>query len=444
MKEQTQPSRRDFLKTSGVVAAGLGAASGLGIARSAHAQGSDTIKVAVIGCGGRGRGAAQDRLDAGDNVKIVAVADVFERQAKGAAGFLNGLNDEGKYKGKIAIKDDAVFSGFDAYKHAIDADIDQVIIATPPGFRPVHYAYAVEKGKHVFMEKPLATDSAGYRSLLESNKIADEKNLKVVVGLQRRHGVDYKAWVERIHKGDIGDLVYTRVYWNGGDIWYRRRGQEQSEMEFQVDNWYHFVWLCGDNICEQHIHNLDVGNWIHSKGDVFAHPIRANGMGGLQVRDKNPDKSGEIYDHHAVEFEYADGSRMISQCRQIPGTWSSVSEHVHGTKGFGSSCWLNIEGQRWNAPGSPNHFKIEHVNHYKAIRDNIRTNDAHYGAISTMISILGRLATYSGNIVEWDKAVADGFSQFPYGKALAWDSEPPVLPKDGKYAVAFPGVFKAY
>ncbi|MDR1493839.1 MAG: Gfo/Idh/MocA family oxidoreductase [Planctomycetaceae bacterium] len=442
MKEQTQATRRDFLKTSGVVAAGLGAVGGLGIARSAHAQGSDLIKIALVGCGGRGRGAVQDRLDVGDNVKLVAVADVFEGQAKNAANAFKGLNENEKYQGKVDVGDN-VFFGFDAYKHAIDA-CDEVLIATPPGFRPVHYAYAVNKGKDVFLEKPLATDSAGFRSLMESNKIADEKNLKVVVGLQRRHGTDYNAWINKIQEGAIGDVVYTRVYWNGGDIWYRGRGQDQAEMEFQVNNWYHFVWLCGDNICEQHIHNLDIGNWIHGKGDKLAHPVKAYGMGGLQVRDKVPNKQGEIYDHHAVEFEYADGSRMISQCRQIPGTWSSVSEHVHGTKGFGGNCWLKTGDENWRAPGSQNHFKLEHVHHVKAIRENIAINDGWHGAISTMISIFGRLATYSGAALSWDDAVNKGFSQFPYDKELTWNAEPPILPKDGKYASALPGVFKAY
>ena len=444
--KKNQTSRRDFMKKSSVItAAGVGLAGGLGIARSAHAQGSDVIKVAVVGCGGRGRGAVQDRLDAGDNVKLVAVADAFEGSAKSAAGAFNAMNENENYKGKVDLGDN-IFYGFDAYKKAIDL-CDQVLIATPPGFRPDHYAYAVDKGKHVFMEKPLATDAAGYRSLMASNQKAKDKGITVVVGLQRRHGFDYKAWVEKIHDGAIGDLSYTRVYWNGGDIWFRGRGQNETEMQYQMKNWYHFVWLCGDNICEQHIHNLDVGNWIHSKGDEMCHPVKAFGMGGLATRDKSRDKTeSEIFDHHAVEFEYADGTRMISQCRQINGTWSSVSEHVHGSKGFGGACWLNFkDGGNWryDGPGS-NHFKQEHVDQVDAIRNGKKMHDGWYGANATMISIMGRMATYSGREIKWEEAVEKGTSQFPYGKELGWDTNPPVMPKDGKYAIAIPGSYDPY
>lgn len=443
--KKNQASRRDFLKTSSVVtAAGVGLASGLGIARSAHAQGSDLIKVALVGCGGRGRGAVPDRLDVGDNVKLVAIADAFERQAKGAADLFNGMNENEKYKGKVDFGDN-VFYGFDAYKKAIDL-CDQALIATPPGFRPDHYAYAVEKGKHVFMEKPLATDAAGYRSLMATNQKAKDKGLTVVVGLQRRHGFDYKDWVGRIHDGAIGDLSYTRVYWNGGDIWYRGRGKNDTEMQFQMDNWYHFVWLCGDNICEQHIHNLDVGNWIHSKGDEMCHPVKAYGMGGLSTRDKTPGKEGEIFDHHAVEFVYADGTRMISQCRQTNGTWGSVSEHAHGSKGFGGNCWLNFkDGGNWKYEGdNPNHFKQEHVDQADAIRNGKKMHDGWYGANATMISIMGRMATYSGREISWDEVVEKGTTVFPYGKDLTWDANPPVMPKDGKYPIAIPGSYDPY
>ncbi len=447
--KQNESSRRDFLKTSGLVtAAGVGLASGLGIARSAHAQGTDLIKVALIGCGGRGRGAVQDRLDVGDNMKLVAIADAFESNAKSAAAAFTAMNDNEKYKGKIDLADN-VFSGFDAYKKAVDS-CDQILIATPPGFRPLHYAYAVDKGKHVFMEKPLATDAAGFRSLMASNQKAKDKGITVVVGLQRRHGFDYKEWIGRIHDGAIGDLSYTRVYWNGGDIWFRDRKPGETEMEYQMKNWDHFVWLCGDNICEQHIHNLDVGNWIHSKGDEMCHPVKAYGMGGLATRDKSPNKrESEIFDHHAVEFVYEDGTRMISQCRQIDGTWSSVSEHVHGSKGFGGNCWLDFKdgGQwRYEAKGrNGNHFQVEHVDQVDAIRNGKKMHDGWYGAHATMISIMGRMATYSGREITWDEVVEKGTSQFPYDKELTWDTNPPVMPnEDGKYAIAIPGRFNPY
>ena len=450
--KQNPESRREFLKTSGVLtAAGVGLASGLGIARYAHAQGSDLIKVALVGCGGRGRGAAQDRLDVGDNMKLVAIADAFEGSAKGAAGAFTAMTENENYKGKIDIGDN-VFSGFDAYKKAIDL-CDQVLIATPPGFRPQHYAYAVEKGKHVFMEKPLTTDAAGFRMLMAANQKAEDKGLTVVVGLQRRHGYDYREWINRIHDGAIGDLSYTRVYWNNsGDIWFRNRSANESEMQYQMKNWYHFVWLSGDNICEQHIHNLDVGNWIHSKGDKMCHPVKAYGMGGLASRHLISDKQeSEIFDHHAVEFVYEDGSRMFSQCRMNdPGNvWGSVSEHDHGSKGFGSACWLNFkDGGNWRyqSPGGreENHFKVEHVHQAEAIRKGEKLHDGWYGSMASMIAVMGRMATYSGREISWDEVVEKGTTVFPYGKELAWNTTPPIVPKDGKYDVAVPGRYDPY
>ena len=450
---QSQSSRREFMKTSGVLtAAGVGLASGLGIARSAHAQGTDLIKVALVGCGGRGMGAANDRLDVEDNMKLVAIADAFEGSAKNAARGLSAMNENEKYKGKVDLGDN-VFWGFDAYKKAIDA-CDQVLIATPPGFRPQHYAYAVEKGKHVFMEKPLTTDAAGFRILMAANQVAEDKGLTVVVGLQRRHGYDYREWISRIHDGAIGDLSYTRVYWNNSsDIWFRGRTANETEMQYQMKNWYHFVWLSGDNICEQHIHNLDVGNWIHSKGDKMCHPVKAYGMGGLASRYAIPSKrESEIFDHHAVEFVYEDGTRMFSQCRMNdPGNvWGSVSEHVHGSKGFGSACWLNFNDGRenWNYRGvrgrEENHFKVEHVHQSEAIRKGEKLHNGWYGAISSMIAVMGRMATYSGREISWDELVEKGATVFPHGKNLAWDANPPTMPKDGKYEIAIPGKYEPY
>ena len=450
--KQNESSRRDFLKTSGVLtAAGVGLASGLGIARSAHAQGTDLIKVALIGCGGRGRGAVNDRLDVGDNVKLVAIADAFESNAKGAAGAFAAMTENENYKGKVDLGDN-VFWGFDSYKKAIDA-CDQVLIATPPGFRPTHYSYAVEKGKHVFMEKPLTTDAAGFRMLMAGNQVAEDKGLTVLVGLQRRHGFDYKEWVSRIHDGAIGDLSYTRVYWNNsGDAWFHGRSEGETEMQYQMKNWYHFVWLGGDNICEQHIHNLDVGNWIHSKGDKLYHPVKAYGMGALASRQMVPSKrESEIFDQHAVEFVYEDGTRMFSQCRMNdPGNvWGNVSEHVHGSKGFGSACWLNFkDGENWGyrSPGGreENHFKVEHVHQSEAIRKGEKLHDGWHGAMASMIAVMGRMATYSGREITWDDVVEKGTTVHPYGKELTWDTNPPVMPKSGKYDIAVPGRYDPY
>ena len=422
MSDMKKPTRRDFLKGSGTTVAGLTLAGGLGIARSAHAAGDDEIKIALIGCGGRGNGAAHNCLGSNDNVKIVAVADAFEDRARGAADSITKAFPE-----KSDIPEDRIFVGFDAYQKAIDCGIDMLIVATPPGFRPIHYAAAVAAGKHVFMEKPCCVDAPGFNKLMEANKLADEKGLKVGVGLQRRHQAAYVAGIKEIQDGKYGDILLVRAYWNGGGVWVRPRKPQQTEMEYQMRNWYYFVWLCGDHICEQHVHNLDVANWV--KGD---HPVEANGMGGREVRKGK--EHGEIFDHHFVEFTYADGSKLYSQCRHIHGCWGNVSEAVHGTKGSG--------GVTGRARGN-NPYDQEHIDLVAAIRKNESYNEGWYGATSSFTAVLGRMATYSGQVLKWDDAVAKGPSVMP--ENYAFDADPPTQPDaDGNYPVAVPGVFKAY
>jgi myo-inositol 2-dehydrogenase / D-chiro-inositol 1-dehydrogenase len=260
--------RRQFLKQSSSVA--IGAAILGSTARTVHAAGSDEIKFVVVGAGGRGTGAAQQIMSTKGNVKLVAIADAFDRNANGLIRSLSG-----QYKDKIDVPQDRVFSGLDAYKKAIDVECDLVVIATPPGFKPQQFEYAVNKGKHVFMEKPVATDAPGVRRVLAAVEESKKKNLLVGIGLQRRHEPCYMETIKRIHDGAIGDVITQRVYWNGGGIWYRNREANQTEMAFQTNNWYHFNWLSGDQICEQHIHNLDVGCWVKN-----AFPVECNGMGG--------------------------------------------------------------------------------------------------------------------------------------------------------------------
>ena len=480
MKERSTSSRRDFLKTTGALAAGATLLGNLGIARSAYAAGNDQIKLALIGCGGRGSGAIVQRLQVGDNAKLVAVADAFDR-AKGAA---DGLRNEAKKEGspcagKIDLPDDRVFVGFDAYRKAIDclSPGDQVVIATSPGFRPYHYRYAIEKGCHVFMEKPVCTDSPGYRHVMETNKMADEKNLKVCVGLQRRYEPAYYNWAKQIADGKIGDVSFTRVYWNGGGIWCHGRNKGETEMQYQMRNWYHFVWLCGDNICEQHVHNLDIGNWIHGKGDPMAHPITANAQGGRQVPacpeeirrtappyadqeawwawyEKNKgacNRYGQAWDHFFVEYTYADGSKMFSQCRHIANCWDNVSEHVHGTNGQGGPGWLKDRSGKdiWrNEEKVPKgSFEWEHDCLVKAIREDLPMNNGYYGAHASMIAIFGRLAAFCGKEISWDDAVNKGVRYMPTEDKLAWDANPPVMPdEDGFYekSVAKQGVFNPF
>jgi len=439
MKDLNHPNspapttRRDFLKTSTAIAGGT-LLGGLTLERSAFAAGSDTLKIALIGCGGRGSGAADQALSTSGSVKLVAMADVFEDHLNGSLG-----NLKKQHADRVEVPKENQFLGFDAYKQAI-ALADVVVLATPPGFRPIHFEEAVKQGKHIFMEKPVATDAPGVRRVLAAAEEAKKKNLKVGVGLQRHHQLGYIETMNRLWDKAIGDIVSMRCYWNGTTPWVHPRaelekqyGRKLTEMEYQMRNWYYFVWICGDHIVEQHIHNLDVINWL-KKG----HPIRAHGMGGVEVR-KGPDY-GEIFDHHAVEFEYADGSRCFSQCRHINGCWSDVSEHAVGTKGVVDISGYTIRGENaWRFKGTgKNPYQQEHDDLFEAIRNNKAYNEVEFGAHSTMTAIFGRMATYSGKVIEWDDAINSKISVMP--QSFAWDAETPVKPRsDGWYDHAVPG-----
>lgn len=444
-------TRRHFIKTTSSVAAGSAVLGAFHIQNSAYGQARshDTLRLALVGCGGRGSGAADQALSTEGDVRLVAMADAFEDRLNGSLG-----NLEKRHEDKIKVADDTKFVGFDAYKKAIEL-ADVVILATPPGFRPIHFEEAVRQGKHVFMEKPVATDAPGVRKVLEAAKEAKRKNLKVGVGLQRHHQLGYIETIKRLQDGAIGDIHTMRAYWNGNTPWVRRRrdlekdaGRKLTEMEYQMRNWYFFNWICGDHITEQHIHNLDVINWL--KG---THPVKAYGMGGREVRDAlfhtdkenitiDPDSVdyGEIFDHHFVEFEYADGSRMFSQCRHINGCWNSVSEHAQGSKGHADISGHRIYGESaWrHRDGGKNPYQQEHDDLFKAIREDSPFNEAEFGAISTMTSIFGRMATYSGKAIEWDAAINSNISLMP--KEYSWDAETPVKPNQhGLYPVAVPG-----
>src|SRR5947207_1152277 len=430
-------TRRSFLRTSSKVAAGGALLGALPVERFAlGASPGDTLRIALVGCGGRGSGAADQALSTSGGVKLVAMADVFKDQLENS---LKSLKNKTEHEGKIEVPEENKFIGFDAYKKAI-ALADVVILATPPGFRPMLFEEAVRQGKNIFTEKPVATDAPGVRRFLAAAEEAKKKNLKVGVGLQRHHQAGYIETLKRLHDGQIGDIVSMRCYWNGTTPWVkpradleRKAGRKLSEMEYQMRNWYYFVWTCGDHIVEQHIHNLDVMNWV-KKG----HPIRANGMGGVEVR-KGPDY-GEIFDHHSVEFEYEDGTRCFSQCRHINGCWSDVSEHVDGTKGACDVSSYVIRGENaWKfSEKGKNPYQQEHDDLFDAIRNDKPYNEAEYGAHSTMTAIFGRMATYSGKVVEWDKAINSDINYFP--DELAWDAEPKVHPRaDGWYDHPIPG-----
>ena len=425
MSEPTgTPSRRTFLKTTTAAAAAS-------MPFGAYAQsGSAEIKVALIGCGGRGTGAAVQSLNV-PGTRLVAMADAFEDRLKGS---LSSISQ--KFGDRVDVPQERQFIGFEAYKDAIAA-ADVVILTTPPGFRPMHFEHAIAQGKHVFMEKPVATDAAGIRQVIAAAKVADEKNLKVVCGLQRRYDPGYLATWEQVQEGLIGDVIASQVYWNGAGVWVKPRKDGQTEMEYQMRNWYYFNWLCGDHIVEQHVHNIDVGNWF--KGKV---PVKAQGMGGRQRRIGKD--FGEIFDHHYVEFVYDDGAYMNSQCRHQPGTKGKVSEVIIGAKGRaypgritdnnGKIIWRH-KGQRANP------YQIEHDVLYKHIRNNEPINNAHYTAEATMTSILGRMATYSGQEISYEDALNKGPNIIP--ATLAWDADPgPKAGADGIYPCPQPGQSK--
>jgi len=435
MNDPSKPSRREFLNGGMETVAGAALAGSLNIARTAHAAGDDVIKIALIGCGGRGTGAAVNCLSVPDQIKLIAVADAFEDRARGA---LDRLKKQ--FGDKVDVPQDRVFTGFDAYRKAIDSGPDLVLLVTPPGFRPAQYRAAIEAGKHVFMEKPCCVDAPGFRSLLETNKLADEKNRKVVVGLNSRHAVQRIETVDRIHNGAIGKPLFLRAYGNNPGVWVRPRKPDQTEMQYQMRNWYYFVWLSGDLNVEQHVHMLDLANWVMRD----QHPVEANGMGGRQVR-KGKDV-GHIYDHHFVEYTYTDGTKLFSQCRHIRNCWNQGGVHVHGEKGC-ANCGGKIVGQvSWDYEGRKvSGHQQEHVDLVKAIRQDTTCNEGWYGATSSFTAVLGRMATYSGQKVRWDDAVQKGPDEMP-GK-LAWNANPPVLPDaQGSYehAVAMPGVYKPY
>jgi len=431
-----ESSRREFLKTSGLAAAGAGLAGSLSIARSAHAAGTERIRAVLIGCGGRGNGAIRDCLNADPAVVVVAVADAFEDRAKGTAERLRK-----EFKDRVNLPDDHVFVGLECHKGALAVESELVVTAAPPGFRPIQYAAAIKAGKHVFMEKPCCVDAPGFRMLMEANELADQKGLKVGVGLQRHHQASYVETIKRIHDGAIGRIMLLRAYWNGHGIWNRKREPNMTEMQYQVRNWYYFTWLSGDHLVEQHVHDIDVANWIMKD----QHPIRAQGMGGRQVRVGKD--YGEIFDHHSVEFEYADGTRLFSVCRHMPGCWESFSEHAHGTLGYAEiqghgRAVLHVRGRepmRWER--GPDGHQVEMDDLFAALLAGKPYNECDWAAQSTMTAILGRMASYSGQQVTWDEAIGSNVDLAP--DRLAWDAQPKVLPgPDGLYPCAMPGVTK--
>jgi predicted dehydrogenase len=472
--------RRSFLKSS--VAAG--AVATLSIERSAWAAGSDEIKVGVIGTGGRGSGAVNQALsNPAGGIRLVAMADVQKEKLDSALSNLRNI-----YADKVDVPENRQFVGLESYKSVLESDANYIILGTPPGFRPYHFEAAINAGKHVFMEKPVAVDAPGVRKIHEMALIADQKNLKVACGLQRRYQNCYRETWKMVKDGLIGEITGGQVYWNGTTPWFRERKEGMSEMEYQLYNWYYYTWLCGDHINEQHVHNLDIANWFMSiflpprhgaPGPVEkaafpfqvhdATPVEAHGMGGRMQR--NEAKHGQIYDHHAVEYTYANGVRISSQCRHSNNTYGQVREEFSGTKGIlyldnSGGCYArDYKGKEiWRykpAPlpasspeeekkgkkkkragksvgGDPDPYVVEHMELQQAIRENLYRNNAYYTADSTMMAILGRMASYSGKRITWDEAYQSKVLHMP--AIVTVDSQPPVKPDaQGRYPIAIPG-----
>ncbi|MFB3921767.1 MAG: Gfo/Idh/MocA family protein [Terriglobia bacterium] len=416
-KGNDRTTRREFLKGSTAAAVGSAVVAGWTIP-AVHAAGSDEIRVGLIGCGGRGTGAAEDVVTSSPGVKLVAMGDVFKDRIDSSLGDLKKAVAD-----KIDVPPERQFVGLDAYEKVLASDINYVILATPPGFRPLHLKAAVAAGKNIFSEKPLAVDGPGIRTCFELVDQIKAKNLAIGIGTQRHHQTGYIATMKQIHAGAIGDIVAARAYWNQGPIWVHPRKEGWTDLEWQLRNWYYFCWLSGDHIVEQHIHNLDVVNWA-----MKAHPVKCVGMGGRQVR--TGPEYGHIYDHFAIDYEYANGTHMMSMCRQIPRCENSVSEALHGTKGFCQVDKYTITGAKpFKFPARDKENKPyvqEHTDLIASIRAGKPENELKEGTESTLTAIMGRMAAYTGKLVTWEQALNSEESIVP--ASFDWNMSLPVPP----------------
>jgi myo-inositol 2-dehydrogenase/D-chiro-inositol 1-dehydrogenase len=392
-------TRRHFLKTSTEIAAMVG----FSIASQAYGVNKDRIRVGLVGCGGRGTGAAQDALMAGPNIELVSMGDIFMAKVERSLARLSRLKEDNK-------------------------SLDYVLLCTPPGFRPEHIEYAVKKGVHIFAEKPCATDSPGVRRILALENEMRRKGIGLLSGFNSRHVFHYANLVKAVHDGELGDVMSLYAYFNTGNIWYREREQGMTLPEYHFHNWFHVDWLCGDHIVEQHVHNLDFCNWI-----MQAHPIKAYGMGGRQY---HTDRGGNIYDHFTVEFEYENGVRMTSMCRQINGTDTKIGEEIVGTKGHGLIVGRKTEITGENAKVFPKHpeqhesHRQEHIDFIASLRRGEILNDTHFLCESTLTAIMGRESAYTGKYVSWDDILNSDLQLSPSNIAQ-WDGSIRPVPKPG-------------
>ena len=432
-------SRRDFLKTSTAAAMGVTMAARIKPMPGIYAAGSDSMRVGLIGCGGRGTGAVVNALSAAPGVKLIAMADAFkdrldESRKNLAETITKQIEKEaegGKITDKFDVSDNHCFVGLDAYQKLLSlSDINYVILATPPAFRPAHLEAAVAAGKNIFTEKPVAVDGTGIRSVLATYEKALAKRLAIAAGTQRRHQTGYLETMKLIHDGRIGDIVAARCYWNQGGLWKKDRQPGWTDLEWQMRNWLYFTWLSGDHIVEQHVHNIDVINWA-----INSHPSNALGMGGRQVR--TDPSYGHIFDHFTIDYEYENGAHLISMCRQQDGTDKNVSEALTGTKGNAitqaSQRYVITSEKPWQFQRETDNepYQQEHVDLIASIRASKPINELKNVAESTLTAIMGRMSAYTGKRVTWEQAMNSTESLVP--PKLEWGPMP--VPE-----VAIPGL----
>jgi predicted dehydrogenase len=391
-------TRRDFIKNSSTV---VGAATATALSTGltvplVHAAGSSTIKVGLVGCGGRGTGAAGQALKADSGVKLVAMADAFADRLEDS---LSELKESSTVGARVDVPKDHQYTGFDGYKHVID-QVDLVILTTPPHFRPLHLAYVVEKGVNAFVEKPMAVDGPGLRKYIQACKDARAKNLSLVNGFCWRYDGPRRETMKQVFDGKIGDIVAIETTYNSHGVWEPRKTHEEcaSDMEYQMRNWYYYSWLSGDHIVEQAVHGIDTMGWV--MGDKL--PVRCWGVGGRQSR--TDPKYGNIYDHFSVVYEYPDNVRGYHHCRHWVKTDSQVKDYILGSQGVADVFGNSISGKnKWRYRGAKsNMYQVEHDEMFAAIRAGKPINNGEAAAQSTLLALMGRTAAYTGQTITPD------------------------------------------
>lgn len=433
MKENTlhsgKTNRRTFIKSTGAAVIGSAATFNLAFPKPTFVQNENTLKVGLIGCGGRGTGAASQALSADPDVILTAMGDAFQDRLDQSLDNLRKIHPD-----KVKVENENKFVGFDAYKKVIESGVDVVLLATPPGFRPDHLKAAIDAEKHVFCEKPMAVDAPGVRKVMAAVKMSKQKNLSLVSGFTLRYDNQRRALFGRVLDGEIGEIKSVSSTRNGGYLWYKPRQPEWGEMEYHLRNWYYYNWLSGDFIAEMIVHSLDMMSW--AMGDKM--PIRATGTGGRQVRTDK--KWGNIYDHFAIDYEYENDVRGVNFCRQQEGCSTRNTVEVYGTEGnayAGGNVYKITGKNEWEYQGEKNNpYQTQHNELFASIREGKPMNDGDFMANSTMMAILGRMVAYSGQTITWDEALQSDNVLGPDIDDYSWDlvwNDP---------GVAIPGITK--